>query len=379
MNIQALSGRVFPFQAQYKQEAAPHFGLRMAKTPAVDTVSFRGTIKSGNKSWETSRKAAGVVREQAKPGVYAVQRFMKDLFDDFIADTKHPKNPLGGLHFRLKSVNSIKEKSGSRKCGNNQEIKNELTDLIGAKIVLLDSKQTTVDKILDRFVMPIKRQEIELLEIENKRPAAVKGLPEYRACKYDYAPISTLEKLAETQNNVYKKAGSRNKVNTRLDDDFTDANYCAVHFLFKLPQTSSRKAAIFELQVLGKNMNEAKKVDDFVYKILNGKAPQGCTPEFEKLFKPLTDPAFFEQEPNAQEIVDNAQKLFNKYRAEMFLYQRKKPDAPFSGKSRKETERFLPIKDRLFPPDIEIKYNLRTEDYDFNNLAKYVPKESHKP
>ena len=77
---------------------------------------------------------------------------------------------------------------------------------------------------------------------------------------------------------------------------------------------------------------------------------------------------FFEKEPNAQDIVQNARELFNKYRSEVFLYQRTKADMPYSTK--KVKEQFLPIPYRLFPEDIERRYGISSLDFDFNNIAK---------
>ena len=75
-----------------------------------------------------------------------------------------------------------------------------MTDLNGGKIVLRDTDKKTVDGVLDRLIPAIKSNSVELLEIENKRPKVVKGLPETEACKYDYASINMLKKLTEIQN-----------------------------------------------------------------------------------------------------------------------------------------------------------------------------------
>lgn len=49
--------------------------------------------------------------------------------------------------------------------------------------------------------------------------------------------------------------------------DFTEVNYPAIHFLFKLPGETRP----FELMIMGKNVNAYKDLDDKLFKILNNK------------------------------------------------------------------------------------------------------------
>ena len=169
------------------------------------------------------------------------------------------------------------------------------------------------------------------------------------------------------QNDVWKKGGNKQRVKKRLDDDFTKANYCATHFLFKLP---GKTPVTFELQVLGNNVNATKHIDDIVYKKLDGKNSSESNPEFDKIFEPLTNKKFFAAEPNAKEIVENAKKKFEKYRGEVFILQRRKEPLPYH--KGKHVELFLPMPYKLFPSDIEIKYGISSADFDYNNLNRVL-------
>ena len=249
-----------------------------------------------------------------------------------------------------------------------------MTDLIGVKFVFRDANKSKVDGVLDRFIPLIKSGKLELLEIENKRPMVVKGLPEYKACEYDYPSIDFLKKMIEIQNDSWKKGGCKQRVRKHLDDDFTEANYCATHFLFRLP---GKTPVTFELQVLGSNVNEAKHIDDIVYKELNGKTSADSNPEFQRIFEPLRNKKFFANEPNAEEIIKTAREKFDKYRGEVFMFQRRKEPLPYSKK--KTAELFLPLPYKLFPSDIEIKYKLSSKDYDFNHLNEILQHSHKKP
>ena len=375
MNIPSIMGvkLVTPNYETPKQNNTTRFGLKMSSPLNADTVSFTGTPKNANKMWEITRADARAIRRAKEAAFKRVRNFMDQNFGDLVATEKYPKNPLLEIAARLKSDLSIQEKTGSRKWVKAEEIATEMTDLIGAKLVFRDATKPKVDMVLDRFIQLIKNGKIELLEIENKRPIVVKDLPEYQRAKYDYASMDMYKKMIAIQNDIWKKGGSKQRVKRRLEDDFTDANYCATHYLFRLP---GRKPITFELQVLGNDVNAAKHIDDFVFKKLDGKNPQGCPPEFDKIFEPFTNKKFFEEEPNAKEIVENAKEKLDKYRGEVFLFQRDKEPIPYTKKKRPEM--FLPLSFKLFPSDIEIKYGISSLDFDYNNLNRILQRKSKK-
>ncbi len=369
MNIPAIMGfrLAAPNYEAAKQNNISKFGLRMSSPLQADTVSFRGTPKLANKQWEISKETARAIRRKLASSAQKVESFMQDSFGDLVASEKYPKNPLSEIGFRLKSIGSIAEKTGSRQWSSVDEILTEMTDLIGAKLVFRDAARNKVDAVLDRFIPLIKSRKVELIEVENKRPIIVKNLPEYQASEFDYASIDFLNKMIAIQNDVWKKGGNKQRVKKRLDDDFTKANYCATHFLFKLP---GKTPVTFELQVLGNNVNAAKHIDDIVYKKLDGKNSSESNPEFDKIFEPLTNKKFFAAEPNAKEIVENAKKKFEKYRGEVFILQRRKEPLPYH--KGKHVELFLPMPYKLFPSDIEIKYGISSADFDYNNLNRVL-------
>ena len=369
MNIPAIMGfrLAAPNYEAAKQNNISKFGLRMSSPLQADTVSFRGTPKLANKQWEISKETARAIRRKLASSAQKVESFMQDSFGDLVASEKYPKNPLSEIGFRLKSIGSIAEKTGSRQWSSVDEILTEMTDLIGAKLVFRDAARNKVDAVLDRFIPLIKSRKVELIEVENKRPIIVKNLPEYQASEFDYASIDFLNKMIAIQNDVWKKGGNKQRVKKRLDDDFTKANYCATHFLFRLP---GKTPVTFELQVLGNNVNEAKHIDDIVYKKLDGKNSSESNPEFDKIFEPLTNKKYFAAEPNAKEIVENAKEKYEKYRGEVFIFQRRKEPLPYHKK--KPAELFLPLPYKLFPSDIEIKYGISSADFDYNNLNKVL-------
>lgn len=406
MNIQTITSLV-PKTVMYDSKVnngqiTTNFGLKIDAPIKQDTLSFQGakvskvtkkcvnilkhtvensetavaenngiTNKVAAKTLEINRTTATAIYNKNLRTMQKVDDFFYNTFGDLVADAKNPNNPILKISCRPKSKNSIIEKTGSREWKSINEILENMTDLKGGKIVLRDSDKKTVDGVLDRLIPAIKSKSIELLEIENKRPKAVKGLPENEASKYDYASINMLEKLIDIQNEAWRKGGSKEKVAAHLTDEFTPANYCAVHFLLRIPGVPN---STFEFQLMGHNTAIAKDIDDVVYKKLDGKNPANCPDAFNALFEPLINPKFFaeETENEAKELIKNAKDKFNQYRREMFLFQRMKADMPYSKKTAKKKEQFLPIQYQLFPNDIELKYGISSLDFDYNNIVKIL-------
>lgn len=377
MNIQKISSFIPKFAAadnsSNNKGIVTNFGVKITSPLQYDTVSFKSTNKVAAKAMEVNRETALRIHRRLIPQAQEAFSYIDNLFGDLVVSTKEPKNPILKIAKRLKSVDSIKEKTGSRNWVKTEEILavDGMTDLIGMKFELRDSNKSVVDSVLGRFIPEIKAGRSEILEIECKRPGVVKGKEEHEANKYDYANMSMLKKLVSTQNESWKKGGRKQKISPNIPIDYTPANYCATHFLIRIP---GKKPIVFELQVMGDNMNKGKHVDDPVYKELAGKEPKGVTKDFKKLFEPLTNPRFFEAEgeERAKEIVENAKSTFKKYRGEVMLYQREKADMPYTGKKGRHKEMFLPIPYKLFPSDIEVKYGISSLDFDYNNIAKMI-------
>ena len=368
MNILAIDNlsniNLWNLNKDSKSEQVSNFGLKMAAPLSKDTVSFKATPKVAQKALEANRSTVKNVRAAMRDSYVKINKMFENLFSDLKASEKYPKKPLSKISCRLKSEDSIKEKTGTREITSFDEITATMTDIIGTKLVIREPNKSIVDGIIGRFIPLIKSGKLELLEIENKRPAVVKGLPESEASKYDYASADFLNMFADIQDACYKKGGSKNKVTRHIDDDFTKANYCAIHFLFRVP---GRRPVVFECQVIGENVDKAKDIDDGLYKKLNGKNFAGSTPKFDAIFEPFTNPDFFKDEEDAGKIVEDAKNAIDAYRGEVFLFQRNKAVATVS-KNKNKKEHFLPISHRVFPPEIEMKYKIHSEDYDFNNL-----------
>lgn len=339
MNIsKILSFNAFPSvnNTQQNNNNRTNFGLKMASPLAHDTVSFGATKKNvtdEDKKYGVNLKTAMEVHDEASVMQPKVSEFANKIWGKYLVTTMNSQNPIQKICDRCKSPLSIKEKSQCRHYNSKKEIFEKMTDLNGVKLVMRDASKHTVDKILMELVTPIKKGDVELIEIENKRPMIVKGKKKAELEKYDYASFEVLNELAKLQNEKNKTIKKCQNKEVRVDmNDFTETNYTAIHMLLRL----KGEKRPFELTIMGADVSQLKDLDDKLFKILGKKDIDDKYAPIKKLVKPLT-------EDGNQELLEK----FNQYRADAFLFQRNK--APSSYSLLKRPVHFLPLSEDLDP------------------------------
>ena len=383
MNILAVNSLQFDNKKnwQLKSMSAPRFGLVMAKPLQQDTVSFGATVKKlTNRGAGVSLKTARKIHNIASNLQPEIDNFVNKFFQDLLVSEEKPKNIVEYVIGRTKKPGSIVEKSATRDWNSMAEVFANMTDLNGIKIVLRDGSKASVKQVLKRFEKAISQGVLICTEIENKRPIAAQKLKAKDAEKWDYATFETLD-------NFCKFAEAESGKELKFEPaDYTDANYTAIHFLFRFP---GQKRS-FEVQLMGRNVATFKDMDDIVFKILNNKnvdkayqpmvellAPlkveeeedflKLATEQLKDLAEKIKDEHNNLQEKDALQARYNALKvdvekakkkiqiseLFKKYRSDAFLFQRDKAPTTYANKGK---EYFLPL-----------MYDI-PQEYDFNNL-----------
>ena len=255
---------------------------------------------------------------------------------------KNSRNPILEIHDREKGVESIIEKSATRKWKSVQEILDKMTDLNGVKIVTRKkSGKSEMDDVLDRLIPMIKK------EIEIKRPETIKSLSAKEQEEYDYASMQMLKKLVEIQEGVWntKKTSKENiRRVTFGKPQYTKGNYCALHLLLDLP---NKEARVFEAQFMGAYVGAGKELDDILFKIMDGKHVDKKYTRIKKLIKEL------------KADTTGAFTRFGQYRKDALLALREKElhEASSNKATGKNVKLFISAE----------KYNL-TPEYDLNNL-----------
>lgn len=343
------------------------FGLKMPSQLNHDCVSFRATPKLlESRKNQIPMNLARQIHEIAKKDQVKIQKYMDDLLGDLLVTNYNPNNLVTILKGRSKTPKSIREKAATNTWESKEEILANMTDLNGMKIVLRDGRRSGVNAVLERFMKEIEAGNLELIEIENKRPEITKNQEFMRLFAeekgigqdngkgnnkrkinkadlnqlFDYAAPETLERLRDIAEAKYPK-----RIVNYVIADYTKMNYPALHLLLKLPGMSRT----FEVQIMGHDVALYKDLDDIIYKILNNKEVEGYGP-IAKIIRPLN-------EPGNKAIKD----AFNEYRSQVFLNQRSK-DPRIRG-SEEYTEYFLPLTQGI--EDSRLRNML-----DINNLYK---------
>jgi len=346
MNILALSNfgiKNAPIQNGEQKplnKFTPRFGLIMAKPLSNDTVSFKATPKTlTNRSAGVSLNTARIVHKEAAELQPEIENYMKKLFKGLLVTEDKPDNIIEVIKGRTKTPNSIVEKSATREWNNKAEIFANMTDLNGIKIILRDGSKKAVKKVLDTIGKDIDKGVLILTEVENKRPIAALKLKGKEAEKWDYGNSEDVEAF------IGKACEVSEKPILFEAFDYTKANYPALHLLLRFPG----QKRCFEVQIMGHDVGVYKDLDDLIFKILGNKNVDPKYKPLVNIIKPLTE------EGNEATL-----EVFNKYRGEVFLFQKEKEPTTSTNKNKKEY--FLPL-----------KYDI-SQELDMNNLHKLYQK-----
>lgn len=292
------------------------------KPMPYDSVSFKGGEKHmSSRSNAVNHKLAQQIYAEAVPVAKDFNSKLLKYFGTLKADERHPDRPLAykkGLSVRIKTPASICEKTASMSLKNKAEIKDELGDIIGARLVLRDSTKT--DEVLKKLIEGVKNNDIKIFEIENYRPEP----------KYSYLSKKQLDNLEKVCNKM------RTNGVTRAETSIP-SGYTAVHFSVYLNDGFKG-----EIQLMGIDVEQVKEIEDMLYKLKNNKS---LTPKYKII------------EEHLKELKTNKplQRAITAYSKEQYIAARQRE--PYGIKSKRATK-FLPAP-AYVPPE-----------YDFNTLYR---------
>lgn len=364
MNIQKVIG--FNFNAPVQNERGanavktPHFGLVMQKPLQADTVSFKATAKTmASRKGAINMSLAKQINADAVEALSYMQKKINKYIYDLVATTYAPENPIEVVLARAKSATSIVEKAATRGWENKEEIKNNMTDLAGMKIIMRDASKENVNKVVDRLIDFVKDGG-KIVEIENKRPDAIYDGNDQIIKSYDYA---SPRKLIQLRQEASKALGRE----VKLTDETTPSNYMAIHILTELPNGITG-----ELQIMGHDVAALKELEDMCYKVKGNKGLDKKYAKIEKVLSPLKAPKVQAGEDEAVYLQrvkehDILAEEHSQYTREAYLEQREKEPRKFKSKKK---DVFLKAPDYL-PKELDFNYlNTLKKECDATELAK---------
>lgn len=309
-----------------------------------DTVSFTGGKK--DISFDEDDEVHGITKadamwiyRDAKPA----QNYLDMTLQDVLGDLVRPETgkgslskPIKSITSRIKQPDSLVEKALTRKLDSIAEVKENLTDIIGARIVMADSSKPAVDKVINRFTKAVIDNKIKILEIENYRPDPELGENDDIIKSYDYSSVRALKELKLACDDSLGRS-------IRKSDEDVESGYMAIHMLVQLPS-----GFVGEIQIIGSEVEKLKDIEDICYKYKSGKNIKNLPAKLKKNLLPLRN--------KKDEIL---RKEYNIYTRNAYIYQRDKELAQNPKMNDKE---FLHIPEIL------------PQALDFNNIYKELNK-----
>ena len=298
-----------------------------------DTVSFGQSEKNiGNPKFGITQTEAERIHQEAITSGKYLNLQLTNILGDLVAPegaTPTKQKPIEAIHYRIKSPDSIREKSATRRWINSDEVKSNMTDIVGARIILGKTTTDCIDKVLDRITASERDNKLQIIEIENYRPEPEIDEEGNILHSYDYSSPQALRRLKA-------ECDKKGTMISKKDED-VPTGYTAIHLLTKLPNGFTG-----EIQILGTGVGKLKDIEDLCYKIKSGKSIDKKYKSMEKTLEPLK---------NKDDVI--LKREFNNYTRASYIYQRDK----YLGRITKGPE-YLPIPEYL-PPEL-----------DFNNLAE---------
>lgn len=277
------------------------------KPLAKDSVSFTGgekVLKTRTKdiAWKVMNDAY----EELEPINQKITNIFKKEFKPLIATTLHPDRPVFSIHSRTKGAESLGSKGISRDIRTKKGLKN-VGDAIGVRITLGDSSQEGFDKVFTILGAMVKKGIFKVKEIEN-----------YRLTRKDsYVSSKTLDKFEDICQEMKQYPSRSGKA--------IPNGYTAVHLTLEHPN-----GQLYEVQIMGKNLEDLKELEDFYYKKrCNKKLPEKYAP-IQKMLDEKMDG-----------LDDVQQEFLSKYILDSYIHARKLPSR--SPKQRTRIADFLQI------------------------------------
>lgn len=201
---------------------------------------------------------------------------------------EHVKNFLNSIEPMVSTVNQ-------------EGIKSYVGDLVGAKIVLRDTRPEATKKVIEAIQQAVLDNKFSILSIENYVPDPNRLAAEDSEATYTYISDDTLSALADaTGAQLDKKISKSGYMALHLNIDFANSNLDKKNKNGAAPQG--------EIQIIGAGVAQLKEIEDLCYKLKDNKT--SLKPEF-KPFKQHFQ-AYYQGE---------TQELFDDYTYSLYLKQ----------------------------------------------------------
>lgn len=325
-----------------------------------DTVSFKGSTDLNRTLMSAfdNKEVCKTIYENSKDAARDFHDTLYNYFDDLISNEENRNLPIHHIDFRTKTPESIREKTAS-KLGNSilydvkntfnpnnaKEIKRNINDLIGARIVLDNFTKKDTTKIIERLSKACQKGDLKIVSIESYEPDG----PDKNLKYFSDNDLKTLKKAA----NSNKPAGGES---VKLIKSSKKTGYVGVHINVDLSNpdkyVSNKDNYLGEIQIIGYDVAKLKEVEDACYKLKSNKDLKRRNVAYAPFTKYFLK--YLNDKPETKDY-------FEEYTRKAYILQRKKE--PVRKNYQKDNTNLPTIKDcgmeGKIPPEL-----------DFNKLYK---------
>lgn len=275
-----------------------------------DTISFSGNQQINNRhehdflnrnnDWRKVLKceeASKAVSENAKPTNEYLKKIVETYFNSLLYDkTTNPKGAIEALRARAKSADSLAEKIANKieaafasnkgdikekifTTRSEEEIKQNIKDISGARIVVREEIGGVMNDVVDNLCKMIEEENLIITEIENHLCS--------EANNPSYFSEEQLKKIETAANRVRKENGYED---IQYKSAPSKTGYTALHIGIDtryVAKLRKHQGYYSELQILGSDVELLKDIEDFCYKLKKGmgvKSHDVAYTPFEKFF-----------------------------------------------------------------------------------------------
>ena len=232
--------------APLKNDTISFSGKRREIKEEVDKRSDKAQGKHTDKSlYSILGPTVRKVLQEAEPVYGYYEGKLKNVFKDCVTyEGNNPKGSVGYLETNLKGYDSTLGKFVRKGIRSVDEAKETCNDIIRARIVLNTGSKYEANKIFKALARAIENEELEIIDIKNYRNNSETS---YLSPRNEYDLLDIVPQKNETIEIVPR---------------VKDSGYHACHVLFKL-----KNGFKGELQIMGKNIKNAKSVEDVIYQV----------------------------------------------------------------------------------------------------------------
>lgn len=334
-----------------------------------DSISFTSKANLNKSLYDAfdNKEVCRQVSENAKKVETKLERTLREaLKKQVYSEKSNPHGAIMSIATRAKTGNSIREKLASEleyaitedktkvfNPNNPEEIKTALGDIVGARITLRKSDVKETSKIIDSLITEVKEGRLKITKIENYEPKNCDDSLRY----FNYADLERLRQAANEhrapgQPEVLLKTSNKESgyMALHIDVDLSDENLPAKFNNYK-----------GEIQIVGRDVEKLKEVEDFLYKLHKGMTIRGGHGAYQAFCDYYTKfSQLYDDYPNLKEDM-------KKYTAKAYAYQRKKEPIHSKNHTNNPRLKYLDTLPTIAQCGMQGKI---PEELDFNTLAK---------